>query len=170
MKKIVVGGEVYFYNDNDCEIMMIDHSTDECIWYFHSNEEVHITKDMELYSLLESFMNNEYEFSNDVLLNKKDQNKLIWYSDCYYNPDDEWSVDSVSCLNIERKDNYFNIWCIKKLYERINKKEKTHCIGFSPLMNGVFSRNVNTGLTLQDDFSTLIYQPLIKNKTKVLKK
>ena len=35
----------------------------------------------------------------------------------------------------------------------------------SPLMNGVFTRNINTGLTLQDDVVTMIYQPLLKTKT-----
>jgi len=170
MNKVIKDKTVYFYDDNNNLIMYIDYSTDELIWYFNTNEVIKITEDMELYSLISNFMNQEYIFNNELLQSYKDKNKLIWYSDCYYNPDDEWSVESVSSLNIERKDNYFNVWCIKKLYERINKKEKTHCIGFSPLMNGVFSRNINTGLTLQDDFSTMIYQPLLKNKTKVLKK
>ena len=169
MKKVVVGGEVYFYNDNDCEIMMIDHSTDECIWYFHSNEEVHITKDMELYSLLESFMNNEYEFSNDVLLNRKDQNKLIWYSDCYYNPDDEWSVASVSKLTIERTEFGFKIYCSRKLDDMLNRAHRIYGICFSPCGNGKYSKNKQTGLTLQDDFVLTIYQPLLK-KNMVLKK
>jgi len=170
MNKVIKDKTVYFYDDNNNLIMYIDYSTDELIWYFNTNEVIKITEDMELYSLINNFMNQDYIFNDELLQSYKDKNKLIWYSDCYYNPNDEWSVDSVSCLNIERKDNHFNVWCTKKLYERINKKEKTHCIGFSPLMNGVFSRNVNTGSTLQDDFSTMIYQPLIKNKTKMLKK
>ena len=169
MQKVIKDKTVYFYEEANL-IMYIDYSTDELIWYFNTNEVIKITNDMELYSLINNFMNQDYIFNDELLKSYKDKDKLIWYSDCYYNPDDEWSVDSVSSLNIERKDNYFNVWCNKKLYERINKKEKTHCIGFSPLMNGVFSRNINTALTLQDDFSTLIYQPLIKIQPKVLKK
>ena len=41
--------------------------------------------------------------------------------------------------------------------------------GFVPAGNGKYSKNLNTGLTLQDDFVTCIYQPLL-NKNKVLKK
>ena len=118
--------------------------------------------------ILDKFINRG--LNDELLKSYKDKNKLIWYSDCYYNPDDVWSVESVSCLNIERKDNYFNIWCTKKLDERINRSHKTYSIAFSPLMNGVFTRNINTGLTLQDDVVTMIYQTLLKNKTKVLKK
>ena len=29
------------------------------------------------------------EFNDDILFNYKDANQLIWYSDCYYNPDDD---------------------------------------------------------------------------------
>ena len=169
MNKIIENKTVYFYNDENL-IMYFDYSRDDCIWYFNTNEIIKITEDMELYSLINNFMNMDYIFDDQLLKNYKDKNKLIWYSDCYYNPDDQWSVDSVSCLNIQRIDNYFNVWCTKKLDERINRKAKTYCIAFAPLMNGVYSRNINTGLTLQDDFVTHIYQPLFKNKTKVLKK
>jgi hypothetical protein len=170
MNKVIENKTVYFYDDNNNLIMYFDHSIDDCIWCFDTDGIIKITDDMELYSLISSFMNQDYTFNDGLLKNYKDKNKLIWYSDCYYNPDDEWSVDSVSFLNIERKDNYFNIWCTKKLDEIIDRKDKTYCIAFAPSGNGVFSRNVNTGLTLQDDFVTLVYQPLIRNKTKMLKK
>ena len=170
MNKVIENKTVYFYDDNNNLIMYFDHSIDDAVWYFETNEIIKITEDMELYSLLDNFMNQGYIFGGELLKNYKDKNKLIWYSDCYYNPDDEWSVESVSCFNIERIYNYFNVWCTKKLDERINRTNKTYSIAFAPLMNGVFSRNINTGLTLQDDVVTLIYQPLLKNKTKVLKK
>ena len=96
---------VIIYDDENNEIMYIDHSTDECIWYFHSDNIINVTADMELYNLLYIFMNNYYDFGDEILQNYKDSNKLIWYSDCYYNPDDKWSIASVSCLNIERNDN-----------------------------------------------------------------
>ena len=97
MKKIIKGKTVYFYDDNNEEIMYIDHSTDECIWFFNSEKVVRINKDSELYELLNDLMDNNYEFQNDELENYKDENTLTWYSDCYYDPDDEWSLASVSC-------------------------------------------------------------------------
>ena len=169
MKKIIIDKTIYFYDDNNKEIMYIDYSSDECIWFFHSKSIINVTEDMELYSLLDNFMNNYYEFSDDVLLNYKDKNHLIWYSDCYYNPDDEWSIASVSCLNIERNDFCFRIKCTKKLDEIIDRSHKNFVICFSPAGNGKYSKNLNTALTLQDDFVTHIYQPLL-NKNKVLKK
>lgn len=169
MKKVILGNIVHFYDDNDCEIMYIDHSVDDCMWYFYSNNIINITQDMELYNMLDNFMQQNYVFSDDVLPSYKDNNKLIWYSDCHYNPDDEWSVISVSCLNIERKDGSFNIWCTKRLDEKINTPNKSYGICFSPCGNGRYSRNVNTGATLQDDFVVLIYQPLL-SKRNVLKK
>lgn len=170
MNKTIYNKTVYFYDNNHFEIMYLDHSTDECIWYFHSDSIIKITQDMELYSLLEDFMKQDYIFNDEILKNYKDKNKLIWYSDCYYNPEDEWSLESVSCLNIEKKDNYFNIWCTKKLDEKINRPNKTYGICFSPSGNGKYSKNLHTGLSLQDDFIILIYQKLLKNKTRTLKK
>ena len=114
-------------------------------------------------------MNNYYDFGDEILQNYKDSNKLIWHSDCYYNPDDKWSIASVSCLNIERNDNCFKIWCTKKLDEIIDRPYKTYGICFSPAGNGKYSKNLATGLTLQDDFVIHIYQPLL-NKNKALKR
>ena len=170
MQKVIKDKEIYFYDNNNNLIMCLDYRRDDFVWYFNTNEAIKITNDMEIYSLISNFMNEDYIFNDELLKSYKDKNKLVWYSDCYYNPDDIWSVESVSCLNIERKDNYFKIWCTKKLDERINRSNKTYSIAFAPLMNGVFSRNVNTGLTLQDDVVTMIYQPLLINKAKVLKK
>jgi len=169
MKKIIDGKTIRFYDSNDNEIMYMNHSTDECIWYFQTDSIISIEEDTELYSLLESFMNESYEFSDDILKSSKDKNRLVWYSDCYYNPDDEWSIASVSVLNIKREDSCFKIWCSKRLDELIDRKNKTYGICFSPAGNGKYSRNISTGLTLQDDFVTHIYQLLLK-KNKVLKK
>jgi hypothetical protein len=169
MQKTIKDKTIYFYDDEGNEMMYINYSTDECIWYFQSESIINITKDMELYNLLNNFMNNNYAFSDDVLQNYQDENNLIWYSDCYYNPDDEWSMASVSCLHIVRKDACFEIRCTKKLDEIIDRSHKTHGICFSPLGNGKYSQNLQTGLTLQDDFITCIYQPLL-NINKVLKK
>ena len=124
---------------------------------------------MELYSLLETFMSQEYFFPESILQNKKDENTLDWYSDCYYNPDDEWSVSSVSCLHIMKKADSYDIWCTKELDKMLDRKHKTYCICFSPGGNGNFNRNLATGVTLQTDFVTCIYHPLKdKNKQKHL--
>ena len=67
MQKMIKDKTIYFYDDSNNEIMYIDHSTDECIWYFQSESIINITEDMELYNLLNNFMNNSYVFSDDIL-------------------------------------------------------------------------------------------------------
>ena len=77
MKKIISNKTIHFYDDENNEIMYIDHSTDECIWYFYSDNIINVTEDMELYNLLYIFMNNYYDFGDEILQNYKDSNKLI---------------------------------------------------------------------------------------------
>lgn len=169
MLKVIKGKSIHFYDDENNEVMYIDYSFDECIWYFCSNNVVNVAVGTELYDLLDSVMSQDYMFGSDELSGYKDENKLVWYSDCYYDPDDEWSVANVSCLNIERKSSGFDIWCTKKIDEMIKRKNKTYVVSFSPLGNGKYSRNLNNGLTLQDDFVSCVYHPLLE-KNKVLKK
>ena len=169
MKKVIKGSSVFFYNELEEELMYLDHSTDECIWFFNSEKLIKITKDMELYDLLNNLFQNQYRFIQDELQGYQDENNLVWYSDCYYNPDDEWSKAAVSCLNIKKEKDYFLIWPTKKLDEMIERKNKTYCICFSPAGNGKYTRNVNTGLTFQDDFVQMVYQALME-KNKILVK
>ena len=161
MKKETCEKSIYFYDENGSALMHMDFSTDECIWFFESNKTITITPDMELHSLLNDFMQQEYIFSESPLQNSKDSNSLVWYSDCYYNPDDERSVDAVSCLHINKKDDNFEVWCTKELDKKIDRPHKTYSICFSPGGNGNYSQNINTCSTLQTDFVTHIFQPLI---------
>jgi len=161
MRKVIDDKTIYFYDENGRLLMYIDHKVDDCIWYFASDEKIVISDDMELYDLLFDFINSNYVFCDEVLQNHKDENALVWYSDCYYNPDDEWSVASVSKLTIKRMDDVFLLIPTKQMDEIIDRKHKTYGVCFSPAGNGRYSRNLETGLTLQDDFVTKIYQPLL---------
>lgn len=159
MKKNIDGSCVSFYED-DKVLMYIDHSTDECIWVFNKSD-ITVTLEDELYSLIDDFMRNDYIFSDEVLVNYKDKNKLVWYSDCYYDPDDEWSKNSVSCLEIVKENNVFRIHCSKKIEDVLGRKFERYGICFSPLGNGKFSKNVRTNCSLQDEFVMNVYRPLL---------
>ena len=170
MRKIINGSRIEFINvDTNEMVMYIDYPTDECIWYFNNSELITITKDMDLFELLKNIISQQYKFNEDEILKSyKSDDKLIWYSDCYFNPDDEWSRNSVSYLTIEYIDGVFKLKCTKPLDEIIDRKEKSHVIVFSPLGNGRHAKNID-GLTLQDDFVIMVYQELFKkNKTKEL--
>ena len=169
MHKVVTETKISFYDEDNNEIMHIDYSTDECIWFFRNSDVITITKDMELFGLLKSIMQQQYEFGDsEVLRSYKNDNKLVWYSDCYYNPDNEWSRNSVSYLTIEYLDDIITLKCTKPLDSIINKTNSSHVIAFSPLGNGKQAINIKSGLTLQDDFILKVYQKLLK-KGKVKK-
>ena len=172
MDLVVNETKISFYDEDNNEIMYVDYPTDECIWYFCNSDVITITKDMDLFGPLKNIMSQQYEFYNDeVLKSYKDNNSLVWYSDCYYNPDDEWSRNSVSYLTIDYVDGVFKLKCTKPLDEKIDRKVNTHIISFSPLGNGKCAINIKTGLTLQDDFVLMVYQKLLKKgKVKKLNK
>ena len=48
MKKVIKGNCVFFYNELEEELMYLDHSTDECIWFFNSEKTIKITKDINI--------------------------------------------------------------------------------------------------------------------------
>ncbi len=166
MRKVINGTKISFFDSSNNEIMYIDYPTDECVWGFNTGEVVTIAEDMDLFELLKSLMSQQYEFyysDDDVLRSYKNDNKLVWYSDCYYNPDNEWSVKCVSYLTVEYVDGVFKLKCSKASDEIMHRDNKFYVICFSPGGNGRYVRNVKNGLTLQDDFVLLVYQKLLKN-------
>ena len=174
MRKVVNGTKVSFFDDNNSEneIMYIDHSMDECVWYFSSSNEIIVEENDELYNPLCNIMSQQYEFlDNSILKCYKLDNTLVWYSDCYFNPDDKWSVNSVSYLTISLVDNAIKMQCIKPLDEIIDRPNKMHFIAFSPLGNGRYAKNVISGSSLQDDIVINVYQKLLnKGKKRNLNK
>lgn len=90
MKKIINGSRISFNEDDNNEIMYMDYSSDECVWCFNTNDVITITEDMELFEMLKYIMVQKYTFSDgEGLKSYKNENKLLWYSDCYYDPEDE---------------------------------------------------------------------------------
>ena len=172
MKKIIKESRVEFLNEDTNEIVMyIDYLTDECVWYFSDSNEITITEDMELFEAVKELMQQQYIFSEDEMLKShKDKNTLVWYSDCYYNPDDCWSRDSISYLTIEYVEDTYKLKCTKPLDDKMKRGTKSHVIGFSPLGNGKYAKNIQSGLTLQDDFVQMVYQKLLKKEKMKYKK
>ena len=165
MKKVINGSRIEFWNEETNKIIMyIDYPTDECIWYFNDSKEIIITEEMEIFEPIKQLMLQEYVFYGDeVLKSYKDDNRLVWYSDCYYNPDDEWSRNNVSFLIIIYENPVIKLKCINPLDEIMDRKNRSHVIAFSPLGNGKYTKNVKTGMTLQDDFVVCVYQELLKH-------
>ena len=170
INKVIEDSKIYFYLDNKM-IMSMGFQFDEFVWIFYDSNIINIPNNTELYKLLDNnIMKQNYIIRDNYLECIKDNEKLIWYSDCYYNPDDEFSKNSVSYLTISYCDNGMNLRCIKPLDKRINRNNQMHVIAFSPAGNGRYSENIKTGSTLQDDVITNVYNKLLeKNKCKKIK-
>ena len=162
MEKTRDKSKILFSVDEEVKMTM-DFASDEFVWFFNSNDLITITKDTNLYYYLEYIMDQDYTFSNDSLLKDyKDKNKLVWYSDCSYRPEDIWSISSISYLTIERKKDSFEIFPTKPLDNIVNRPNKDHCIAFSPAGNGKYALNNDTGTTLQDDIVIHVYQRMME--------
>ena len=167
MKKVINDRDIEFYDDTTDELIMhMSIIGADFIWSFESNDPITITEDMELYKPLKQLMSNDYEFSSEeALLCYKDDNKLIWYSDCYYNPDNEFDKKRVSYLTVIRKENSFQIRCTNPL--RDEGKRCPLVVGFSPSGNGRYALNVKRDssiLGLQSDFVKYVYLNLMKQE------
>ena len=165
MQCLINGSRIEFWNEDANEMVMyIDYPTDECIWCFYSDDIITLTEDMEIFKSIKQLMLQQYVFNDDEILRSyKDDNKLVWYSDCYYNPDDEWSRNNVSFLIIIYENPVIKLKCINPLDKIMDRKNRSHVIAFSPLGNGKYTKNVRTGMTLQDDFVVCVYQELLKH-------
>ena len=163
MKEIVEGNRVSFY-DGDTNFMYIEPMADELVWWFENSDTHTITSDMKIYPLLVNIMSNEYAFYNDIFDNHKKDNELVWYSDAYCNPDREFEVKSISYMEIKFIDDVFKIRAYKPLDEIYYRSNKFHGIVFSTGGNGRVTKNINTGLTFQDDIKINIYDKLVNNK------
>ena len=159
------------FTRNEKEIMSMYFQADEFVWYFANSEKIHITKGMELYKPLQFIMKQNYQFaSGEGLTEYKDDDKIVWHSDCYCDPDNERDMLSVSYLTIEKTDNGFCLYCTKPL-DKINKRDDDyHYIIFSPSFNGRWAKNFKSGLSLQDEIIQRVYQVLLEKPKQYSKK
>ena len=160
----VNGDRVEIFNNDDLVIEMF-FIADEFVWIINSNNIV-IDKDNEFYNYISRIMNNNYVFQSGIPSMKNDF-VLVWLSDQYCDIENSDELDRINRLVIEKYDNYFIIRVVNPFLEKMNINRKNYMISFSPLFNGYFSKNVDSGLSLQDDFC-IMYQN-IRNKGRVLK-
>ena len=158
-----------FYDKNKI-IMSMGFHYDEFVWTFYERDAINVQKDSYLYEPLEYIMNQDYVFYDNDLRCFKDENKLVWFSDCYYDPDDEYSVKNVNYMTIERKDDSFEISCVKPLEEEFGGLDYPYVIIFSPAGNGKYAKNIKTGTNLQDDIVNHIYFRLLEKNRKLIRK
>lgn len=167
MKKIINNDVIEFYDDNNL-IIKIGFISDELVLQVLSDSIININAESELYGCLNDIFNQNYDFGENYLGDVKNEKKLIWHSDCYFNPEYDYSIKRISCLNIIFEEKIFKVWCNNPINELFNKKNNYFCICFSPNGNGRYARNIESNMSLQDDFVFKIYNKL-KEKTNVKK-
>lgn len=162
---ININDDIVEIKNNDLVLIEMFYLADEFIWILKSCDIV-ISNDDEFYFELEKIMNNNYTFDNKYMF--KNNELLIWLSDQYCDIDNEEEVNKINRLIIKKEEDRFVISVSNPYMESLNINGKNHVICFSPMGNGYYSRNLESGLSLQDDFC-LMYQNLTNIKKHVLK-
>ena len=160
--------------DNDEILLQTGKLGADFVIHFYKKNKVVITKELDeyLYLNLKGLLKNNYFFNNDPLSYQTD-NKIVWFSDCYCNIEDEEERSRISRLIIEYVDNQIELSYENPFYEKYNIK-RDGVIAFSPAGNGFYSRNMKTDLSFQDDiimaFNKTMMCEYIKTKRKTRKK
>lgn len=149
-------------DDNGEKILELGFFADEFVFNFFTNMPITISEfdDMFLYHNLKNIMDNDYDFQNK-LSSKKD--KLIWFSDQYCNLEDKDETDRVNRLIIREDDNKLVLSFYNPYFEQNNINRSLAIIAFSPGCNGQISRNIVTGMNLQDDV-VIAFQNIFNEK------
>mgnify|MGYP004519316769 CR=1 FL=1 len=113
--------------------------------------------DLVFYNNLKWLMSNSYEFSHEY--SKKSDNELIWFSEQCFNINDKNECDFVSRLIIKYVNGEFCIYSSNPFFEKLGISND-RIVSFSPAGNGFWSKNLQTGKTLQDDTIEMFYNTL----------
>lgn len=172
-----------FLRDNDSQAIRISTNTktifemkfisDEFVCIISTDDKILVTKqlDQSFYDNLSSFMENRYVFNNQI--NKKTPTKLVWLSD---QSGDLSNINETNLMNrlvIEKQDDNFLIYYQNPFFQSMGIKKASHLIAFSPGGNGYWSKNLETGISLQTEivkmFKNILNNKTISSKRKELK-
>jgi len=169
IKRDIQNKKIYII-DNDQILLQTGKLGADFIIHFYTKDKVIITKDLDkcLYFNLKALLENNYFFEHSYLSYQTD-NKIVWFSDCYCDIEDEEERSRISRLIIENIDNQIVLSYKNSFYEKYNIN-RDGVIAFSPAGNGLYSRNEKTGLTFQDDIVWIFYKTLINDYIKPKKK
>jgi len=167
--------ELHFYKDGLDLIMEMKFVADEFCFVIYTDKKIVLTKDNideRFYSIIKSFMNNKYKFGDTKSF--KTDTYLKWYSDCFWDIENDSNLSYISYLEIIANDESVEIQAHNN--SKYFKTKDTY-ICFSPAGNGQYAINEETNTNLQDDFVINIYQTYQKlispnkdNKTKLIRK
>ena len=152
--------KICLLNDEDNIILETERIGAEFVIIFYTNKPVIITKELDksLYQNLNNLFENEYIFYKN--LSYKNKNNISWISDQYYDEEDLEELEKVNRLVIEKSDEQIKL-SVKNIFcQKNNIIRKNFVIAFSPSGNGLYSKNIETGLSFQDDVIIAFYNTL----------
>ena len=158
--------------DNGQKLLETGRVGAEFVIYLYTDNPITITQDLDeyLYSNLNQLLENEYVFANNGLSYKKD-NMIVWFSDQYCDIEDEYEVSKVNRLILKKTEDGIQISYKNPFFEMYNiKRCHLNMVAFSPAGNGFYSRNINTGLSFQDDIFRAFYKTLLCEYDRTKKK
>ena len=163
LKRDRINKKISIVDDSDLVDLELYFVPSFFLFVFPTNKLIVINPDDDeiFYHNLEWLMNNSYEFPHKY--SKKSEDELIWLSEQCYNIDDKDKCDVVSRLIIKRINGEFYISYSNPFFEK-HAIDREGIVSFSPAGNGFLSKNIETGLTLQDDMITVFYNTLYEKK------
>lgn len=137
--------------DNDKKLLETLRLGAEFVICLYTDEPIVITQQTDEYlnKNLKQIMQNEYVFGNN--LSYKKGNEIRWFSDQYCNMEDEEETNMVNRLILRDLEDQIQISYENPYLKKLGIKRSKNFIAFSPCGNGFYSKNVDSGLTFQDD-------------------
>lgn len=140
--------QMHFIGDNGLKKMTFQFIDDDfAVILFADSLTIAKADDEEFYNQFSKLFDNKYIFRDKYSFSK--DNIISWVSDEYTGQKDD--IDSHNILTMIRGKNYIYFDCKNKDMEAKGRRNQMPIIYFSPLGGGRYSRNVNTGYSLQDD-------------------
>ena len=174
LKRDLAANKIYLV-DNDSILLETDYIGGEFVICICTHVPIIINKelDVDFYVNLEQLLESDYIFDSTGLSSKKD-NQIIWFSDQYCDIENEKQRKMVNRLILKKINDEIVISFENPYFEEKGIKRKNNYIAFSPCGNGLFSKNINSGMSFQDDvvlaFERTLKQEKNSSQSQVLKK
>lgn len=163
LKRCLENNKLYILDDKGNKLLETGIIGAEFVLIIYTREPISITKELDkaLYENLINIFANKYVFYNSLCF--KNEKKILWISDQSFDADDEDQIEKINRLIIEKKDKQIKLSAKNIFMQKLGIPIKTFTIAFSPAGNGHYSKNIETGLSFQDDI-IIAFNKILRNE------
>lgn len=139
-------------DDNNVKILEAGYVGADFVILLYTQDSIVIDEEVDksFYMNFIQIMNNKYLFGNNGLSYQRD-NEIRWFSDQYCDIDNPVETDKIDRVIAKITADKILIHCDNPFCKKNSIEKKQYVISFSPNGNGFYSRNVDSGLSFQDD-------------------